>query len=154
MKRVSSLLFPIMFLCLLLGCVQSTPVSFTLEDLPAFSDQPYVVLGDNQPEFSQEELTTASFESYSPLDLLGRCGPAWASVGIDLMPTEERGAIGQVKPSGWQTVKYDFVDGILYNRCHLLAISSRVKCQPGNLITAPRYLNVDGMLPLKLVRTM
>lgn len=151
MKRVSSLLFPIMFLCLLLGCVQSTPVSFTLEDLPAFSDQPYVVLGDNQPEFSQEELTTASFESYSPLDLLGRCGPAWASVGIDLMPTEERGAIGQVKPSGWQTVKYDFVDGkYLYNRCHLLGYQlTGENANRENLITGTRYLNVDGMLPFE-----
>ena len=102
-----------LFLCgciLLSGCAGlagfgGTQVSFSMEDLPAFSGDPYVVIDDNQPDFPQADMTTESFESYSPLDLLGRCGPAYANVGQDLMPTEERGEIGQVKPTGWQTVK-------------------------------------------------
>ena len=92
-----------------------------------------------------------SFEKYSDLDVLGRCGVAFANVGIDTMPTEERGAIGSVKPSGWQTVKYDFVDGkYLYNRCHLIGFQlAGENANPKNLITGTRYLNVDGMLPFE-----
>ena len=87
------------------------------EDIPAFSGDPYVVLLDNEPGFTESQLTSSSYETYSPLDQLGRCGQAMACVGTDLMPTEERGAIGSVKPTGWQTVKYDCVDGkYLYNR--------------------------------------
>ena len=98
---------------------QETAVS--LEDVPDYTGTPYVAVNGNEPEFSQEEMTTEAFESYSPLDALGRCGTAYANVGQELMPTEERGNIGQVRPSGWQTVKYDIVDGkYLYNRCHLI----------------------------------
>ena len=122
--------------------------SFSLEDVPAFSGEPYVVLEDNQPDFDRSALPTASYETYSPLDALGRCGPAEANVGTDLMPTEERGEIGQVKPSGWQTVKYDIVDGqYLYNRCHLIGYQlTGENANEENLITGTRALNVEGML--------
>lgn len=148
-----------LFLCgciLLSGCaglsgLGGTQVSFSMEDLPAFSGDPYVVIDDNQPDFPQADMTTESFESYSPLDFLGRCGPAYANVGQDLMPTEERGEIGQVKPSGWQTVKYDIVDGkYLYNRCHLIGYQlTGENANEENLITGTRYMNVEGMLPFE-----
>ena len=97
------------------------------------------------------EMTSSSYEVYSPLDSLGRCGAASACVGLDLMPTEERGSIGQVKPSGWQTVKYDCVDGkYLYNRCHLIGFQlTGENANKQNLITGTRYMNVDGMLPFE-----
>ena len=125
--------------------------SVTLEELPDFAGEPYVVLSDNQPDFAAEDFTTNSYESYSPLDGLGRCGPAAACVGTDLMPTEERGSIGSVKPSGWQSVKYDCVDGkYLYNRCHLIGYQlSGENANRQNLITGTRYLNVEGMLPFE-----
>lgn len=92
-----------------------------IDGIPAFSGDPYVVINENEPAFTSDEITTDSFESYSPLDSLGRCGVAFACIGTDLMPTEDRGSIGQVKPTGWHTVKYDCVDGkYLYNRCHLI----------------------------------
>ena len=105
------------------------------------------------PYFTEEELVGGweSFETYSPLDLLGRCGPAFASVGRDLMPTEERGNISQVKPSGWQTARYDTVDGeYLYNRCHLIGFQlTGENANERNLITGTRYMNVEGMLPFE-----
>ena len=125
---------------------------FSLEALPVYDGvSPYGVVNGNVPYFSQEEHTTESFETYSPLDDLGRCGAAYANVGRDLMPTEERGAIGQVKPSGWQTVKYDVVDGkYLYNRCHLIGYQLTAEnANRENLITGTRYLNVVGMLPFE-----
>lgn len=119
------------------------------EDIPAYSGEPAVVLNGNQPLFTQEEMTAESFEYYSPLDELGRCGPAFASVGQDLMPTEKRGSISSVKPTGWKTAKYDIVDGDqLYNRCHLIGFQlTGENANEKNLITGTRYLNVDGMLP-------
>lgn len=115
------------------------------------SDVPYVVLNDNEPSFSEDEITTKSFEEYSELDELDRCGAATACVGVDLMPTEERGSIGQVKPSGWHTVKYDNVDGkYLYNRCHLIGYQlSGENANERNLITGTRYMNTEGMLPFE-----
>ena len=123
----------------------------SLESVPAYAGEPYVVLADNQPDFGAAEMTVNSYESYSPLDELGRCGVAVASVGVDLMPTEERGAIGSVKPTGWQSVKYDCVDGkYLYNRCHLIGYQlSGENANKENLITGTRYLNVEGMLPFE-----
>ncbi|MCM1499760.1 MAG: DNA/RNA non-specific endonuclease [Clostridium sp.] len=115
------------------------------------ADSAYVVLNDNIPVFSEEEIATESYEQYSELDDLGRCGTAFACVGIDLMPVEERGNIGQVKPSGWHTIKYDIVDGkYLYNRCHLIGYQlSGENANEKNLITGTRYLNVVGMLPFE-----
>ncbi|MDD3347737.1 DNA/RNA non-specific endonuclease [Oscillibacter sp.] len=125
--------------------------SATLAELPDYDGAPYVALDGNRPDFSPEELTEESFEQYSPLDALGRCGAADANVGVDLMPTEKRGEIGQVRLSGWQTVKYDVVDGkYLYNRCHLIGYQlSGENANQRNLITGTRYLNVDGMLPFE-----
>lgn len=125
--------------------------TFSMDQVPAYSGNAYVAVHDNVPYFSEDELTDQSFESYSPLDDLGRCGPAVASVGQDLMPTEERGSIGQVKPSGWQTVKYDIVDGkYLYNRCHLIGYQLTAEnANEENLITGTRYLNIEGMLPFE-----
>lgn len=115
------------------------------------SDTPYTVVNDNDPTFSEEEITTVSFEQYADLDELGRCGTAFACIGVDLMPTEERGAIGQVRPSGWHTVKYDCVDGkYLYNRCHLIGYQlSGENANEKNLITGTRYMNTVGMLPFE-----
>ena len=124
----------------------------SLENLPEFSDSAYVELNDNQPEFSDEEKQdTQSFETYSELDSLGRCGAAFACIGQDLMPTEDRESISQVKPTGWQTVKYDFVDGkYLYNRCHLIGFQlTGENANEKNLITGTRYMNVEGMLPFE-----
>lgn len=119
--------------------------------VPEYSSSSYISLNDNNPEFKEEDLSVKSYEYYSPLDELGRCGVAVACVGKDLMPTEERGAIGQVKPTGWHTVKYDFVDGkYLYNRCHLIGYQlSGENANERNLITGTRYLNVQGMLPFE-----
>ena len=96
--------------------------SVSLAEIPPFSDEPYVVLEDNQPDFPEEDFTSESFEEYSPLDALGRCGTAYANVGVETMPTESAaGTISSVKPTGWHSVQYDFVDGKnLYNRCHLI----------------------------------
>lgn len=150
-KRFLSLFFVLIFF--LTGCAPSaqTQTSFSLADIPAFSDTPYVVLNDNQPDFADSDFTSEAFETYSPLDELGRCGVAFANVGLETMPTEERGSISQVKPTGWQSVKYDFVDGKnLYNRCHLIGFQLTAEnANKQNLITGTRYMNVEGMLPFE-----
>lgn len=119
-----------------------------IEDIPAYKNKPYVELNDGKPYFTEKDLTTKSFEKYSPLDSLGRCGVAYANVSKKTMPTEKRGSIGQVKPSGWQTIKYDFVDGkYLYNRCHLIGYQlTGENANERNLITGTRYMNTKGML--------
>ena len=125
--------------------------AFSLWEIPAYSGTPYTEVNGNKPYFTEADLTTQSFETYSGLDSLGRCGVAYANVGQDLMPTEPRGEIGAVKPSGWHLVKYDNVDGkYLYNRCHLIAyMLAAENANPQNLITGTRYLNVQGMLPFE-----
>lgn len=121
------------------------------EEIPAFSEDAYVVLNGNVPFFTEEEYTTESYEYYSDLDDLGRCGVTEACIGVDLMPTEERGDIGSVKPTGWHSVKYDIVDGkYLYNRCHLIGFQlAGENANKKNLITGTRYLNIEGMLPFE-----
>jgi DNA-entry nuclease len=123
--------------------------SITLDDIPEYTDSPYVIVNNNQPDFS--DFTTEAFETYGDLDELGRCTGAFANVCPELMPTEERGKIGQIKPTGWHTVKYDFVDGkYLYNRCHLIAyMLTAENANEKNLITGTRYLNTEGMLPFE-----
>ena len=125
--------------------------AFSLREIPAYSGTPYTEVNGNKPYFTEADLTTQSFETYSELDSLGRCGVAYANVGQDLMPTEARGEIGTVKPTGWHLVKYDNVDGkYLYNRCHLIAyMLAAENANPQNLITGTRYLNVQGMLPFE-----
>lgn len=121
------------------------------EEVPQYKGDPYIVIDENEPGFTEEEITDQSFESYSELDSLGRCGQATASVGKNIMPTQKREGIGQVKPSGWHTVKYDNVDGkYLYNRCHLLGYQLTAEnANEKNLITGTRYMNVEGMLPFE-----
>ena len=125
--------------------------AFSTNDITPYSGQPYVVVNNNIPYFSENDLTTKSFEIYSDLDEIGRCGVAYANIGIDIMPTEERGEIGQIKPTGWHTVKYDSVNGkYLYNRCHLIGYQlSGENTNERNLITGTRYMNIDGMLPFE-----
>lgn len=116
------------------------------------TEEPYIKVNGNVPRFSDEEKkTAAAFENYSDLDALGRCGVAFACVGKETMPTEERGPIGSIKPSGWHSVKYDFVDGkYLYNRCHLIGYQLTAEnANEKNLITGTRYLNTKGMLPFE-----
>ena len=133
------------------GAGNHSQTSVSLDSIPEYSGDPYVVVNNNVPFFSKEDLKAEVFESYGDLDSLGRCTVAYSMVGTETMPTEERGSIGQVKPTGWHAVKYDNVDGkYLYNRCHLIgyqltAENANVK----NLITGTRYLNVQGMLPFE-----
>ncbi len=157
MKRVlpALLAFLLLFSLLLGGCSllsSNTDAAYIdLDSLPDYAGEAYVPLLGNQPGFDDADLKRSVFESYSPLDLLDRCGPAFALVGVETMPTENRGSIGQIKPSGWQTVKYDFVDGkYLYNRCHLIGFQlTGENANQENLITGTRYLNVQGMLPFE-----
>ncbi len=130
---------------------QEDAVTITIDEVPVYSGDPYVVINDNEPSFSSEELESDSFESYGELDDLGRCTIAFANLSSELMPQGERGSIGQVKPSGWQTVRYDSVDGkYLYNRCHLIGWQlSGENANERNLITGTRYMNTEGMLPFE-----
>lgn len=130
---------------------QEDAVTITIDEVPVYSGDPYVVINDNEPSFSSEELESDSFESYGKLDDLGRCTIAFANLSSELMPQGERGSIGQVKPSGWQTVRYDSVDGkYLYNRCHLIGWQlSGENANERNLITGTRYMNTEGMLPFE-----
>ena len=127
----------------------TAPVS--LEAIPAYTGSPYIALNGNQPEFEEGDLSTESFETYSPLDSLGRCGPAYACIGQDLMPTEDRESISGVHPTGWVQAEYDTVDGgSLYNRCHLIGFQlTGENANEENLITGTRYMNVEGMLPFE-----
>lgn len=85
--------------------------AFANEVIPEYSGNPYVELNGNVPYFTDEELSTTAFELYSELDSLGRCGACYANICKEIMPTEERGSIGMVKPTGWHTVKYDCITG-------------------------------------------
>ena len=122
--------------------------SYDMSNIPQYSGNSYVVLNDNKPNFTDEDYLKGSFEEYSELDALGRCGVAYANVSVDTIPTEERGSIGQIKPSGWHTVKYDIVSGkYLYNRCHLIGYQlTGENANPKNLITCTRSMNTEGML--------
>lgn len=131
--------------------ISASVESFQLSNVPAYSGQAYVAVHDNVPYFNTDDLSADSFERYGQRDSLGRCTTAYACVGQDLMPTEDRGSIGQVKPTGWHTVKYDCVDGkYLYNRCHLIGYQlTGENANEDNLITGTRYLNTEGMLPFE-----
>lgn len=140
---------------LMAGCfpkdVKGSESALSLADVPAFSENAFVVLNNNQPEFTEEELKPDSYEFYSELDHLGRCGYAMACIGRELMPTEERESISHIKPSGWNQAQYDVVDGNnLYNRCHLIGFQlTGENANEKNLITGTRYMNVEGMLPFE-----
>lgn len=129
---------------------ESSMTGFDVSKIPGFSSEPFYILNNNVPFFNETEKNNKdAFENYSDLDDLGRCGVAYANICIDLMPTEERGEIGQVRPSGWHTVKYNgIVDGnYLYNRCHLIGYQlAGENANEKNLITGTRYMNIVGML--------
>ena len=119
--------------------------------VPPFAGDPYVVINNNQPEFTVDDYTTESYEYYAPQDKHDRCILAMACVGRDLMPTDDRGSISGIKPSGWVQAQYDVVDGKnLYNRCHLIGFQlTGENANESNLITGTRYMNVEGMLPFE-----
>ena len=126
-------------------------IEFDLSTIPEYSGEAYVAINGNEPNFEEKDLTTESYEFYSELDHLGRCGVTVACLGQDLMPTEERESISHVKPSGWVQGQYDFVDGkSLYNRCHLIGFQlAGENANEKNLITGTRYMNTIGMLPFE-----
>ena len=128
--------------------INETEKSYDIGEIPEYSNKPYVIINDNNPNFKETDFKAKSFEKYSNLDSLNRCGTAYANISIDTMPTEERGKIGMIKPSGWHTVKYDIVEGkYLYNRCHLIGYQlTGENANEKNLITCTRYMNTVGML--------
>lgn len=126
--------------------------SVSPDEIPEYEGEPYIVIDDNIPEFDEEDMVTKGFEEYSDLDFLGRCGMAFANVGQDTMPTEERGNISSVYPAGWENEEYDFIEdgGYVYNRCHLIGYQlTGENANEKNLITGTRYMNVEGMLPFE-----
>lgn len=158
MKKIK--LISVFLLGVLLLCACTIPTNpnngpgsetVTLANIPDYSGEPYVILNDNIPEFTSEDLTTNSYEHYSELDELGRCGVAKACIGIDLMPTEDRESISHIIPSGWIQAEYEHVDGKhLYNRCHLIGFQlAGENANEKNLITGTRYMNTGGMLPFE-----
>lgn len=132
------------------GDHNSSITSYELENIPEYSGEPYTIINENKPNFKGEDFLTDTFESYSELDELGRCGVAFANLGKETMPAEgeTRKSISNIKPTGWHNVKYDNINGKnLYNRCHLIAYClSAENDNEKNLITGTRYFNVDGML--------
>jgi len=128
-----------------------TPGDFSLSEVPEYSGEPYCTMNGGVPYFCQGDLKTAAYERYGDLDSLGRCTATEACLCRELMPEDERGPIGMVRPSGWRLDKYDFVDGkYLYNRCHLIGYQlTGENANECNLITGTRYLNVQGMLPFE-----
>jgi len=170
MKQYKIISLLLALLLVLSGCVtevveapvESTPAPvvetqnpeegvITLKNIPEYAGEPYVELYGNQPDFAEDQFTTESYEFYTDLDQIGRCGICFANIGKDLMPTEDRGNISSVHPSGWVQKQYDFVDGkSLYNRCHLIGFQlTGENANDHNLITGTRYLNVEGMLPFE-----
>ena len=155
-KLSATVLLIVLILSLLVGC-SSTEANISLDDIPEFSGKAYVAVNNNVPFFTEEDITSEAFEEYSKLDPLGRCGAAFACIGIEIMPTEDREEIGSVTPSGWKYNKvsnnnqYDFVDGgYIYNRCHLIGFQlAGENANEKNLITGTRYLNIEGMLPFE-----
>lgn len=153
-KRISLIALLLVATILFSGCAfldaifgkDNIPIS--LDEIPEFSGEPFVVINGGVPFFTSEEITTKSYESYSELDELGRCGVAMACIGRDMMPTEDRGDISDVKPTGWHTVKYDCVSGkYLYNRCHLIGYQlTGENDNEKNLVTGTRFMNWDGMV--------
>lgn len=152
--KILSVISCIAILTVLLGkgiaVILAKGLTYTRDNLPDYNGVPYIEVNDNTPEFDSSEYTTEAFESYSPLDSLGRCGTAYALVCIETMPTDERGSISSVTPTGWVQNKYDVSlvsGGYIYNRCHLIGWQlTGENTNKLNLITGTRYLNIDGML--------
>lgn len=150
-EKLRRLLCGLLLLSLLCGCTESPSNDFSLANIPEYSGNAYIAVSGNQPHFTESDFASEAFEDYSELDSLGRCGIAFALLGTETMPTEERGYIGSVRPSGWQLRKYDFIEGkYLYNRCHLIGFQlAGENSNEKNLITGTRYLNISGMLPFE-----
>ena len=163
MKKVILIIINLILVVMLTGCstAESEPAGtnntndktqLITENIPDYTDKIYVEINGNKAEFSDEDKKrTDAFELYTDLDELGRCGAAYANICKELMPTEKRGSIGMIKPSGWQLAKYDSVDGkYLYNRSHLIGFQlAGENANEKNLITGTRYFNVLGMLPFE-----
>lgn len=122
-----------------------------VNNLPKFTGKPYITINGNVPNFSKEDLTTKSYENYSNLDKLGRCGVANAVIGVDLMPKDKRESIYDIKPTAWKAIRDDKIDGgSLYNRSHLIAFQlAGENANEKNLITGTRFLNATGMIPFE-----
>ena len=140
--------------CNLLGRKNPYPhiPSGTLDSLPEFDGEtPYMVINDNLPFFTVEDVTTESYEKYGERDGLGRCTTCIACIGVDIMPTEDRESISHIEPTGWNNVKYDFVpDKYVYNRCHLIGFQlTGESTNRENLITGTQFMNIEGMLPFE-----
>lgn len=131
-----------------IGYAEEQIVSYDINAIPPYSGNPYVIINNNEPDFEDNYKVPEYFEIYNSLDSLGRARQAFASVAIETMPVDERESIGNVKPSGWHTVKYDIVEGkYLYNRCHLIGYQLTAEnANKKNLITCTRYMNTVGML--------
>ena len=173
MKRILRILLPVLlFVLVLLGFfrvrAESSESVYILEAsnsgssigggqtedgfvIPVYNGEEVVSINNNVPGFSEEEISTSEYYEFSELDELGRPGRAAGCIGPSMLATEERGSIGMIRPAGWHTVKYDFIDGLyLYNRCHLIAYQlSDEDDNSLNLITGTRYFNVEGMLPFE-----
>ncbi len=119
------------------------------EEIPEYSGDDVVILHDSVPEFNAYDLAHIQGDHYSDLDELGRCGPAVAMLDTSMMPTQPRGDISMVHPTGWHSVDYpDLIDGgKLYNRSHLIAFSlAGQNANEKNLITGTQHLNQVVML--------
>ena len=128
-----------------------TAEQFTLEMVPPYSGRAYADINGDVPFFTEEEVTAEAFHEYWPLDELGRCTGAYACVGPETLPKQKRGDISMVKPTGWNTNRYDDIDGeMLFNRCHLIGhLLTGQDANERNLVTGTRYMNVEGMLPFE-----
>ncbi|MCI9110699.1 MAG: DNA/RNA non-specific endonuclease [Bacilli bacterium] len=122
--------------------------SYNIKEIPQYNGQNYIILNNNEPNFEENDYTKISFEKYSNLDYLGRATTAFANISKETMPTEKRGSIGMIKPSGWHTIRYDNIEGkYLYNRCHLIGYQlTGENANEKNLITCTRQMNTKGML--------
>lgn len=160
LKRVAIAIVAVAIICFALFCFLKWRSSEAHRKyqaslkIPEYSGQAYAEINGNIPFFDEKDKSTRGFESYSELDSLGRCGVAYANVSRELMPTEDRGEIGSIKPSGWQQAKYEGIVNssppYLYNCCHLIAYCLTAEnANEKNLITGTRYMNVDGMLPFE-----
>jgi len=158
MKRLLRALLPLLVLAAVLLWTQldgeeapAAGETVQLDSIPEYSGEAFCIVNGNQPAFGEEDMASEPFEYFSPLDSLGRCGMTMACVAPELMPTEDRESISNVKPSGWVNVPYSFVDGeYLYNRCHLIGFQlTGENANERNLITGTRYMNVEGMLPFE-----
>ncbi len=165
-KKISVFFLLCMFMLILAGCedkeagsggttdviTEDTYSEFDIKDIPPYSGSTYVEVNNNVPFFTDDEMTTVSYESYSELDYLGRCGVAMACIGVDIMPTEERGEIWHIKPTGWHSIRYPELieDESLYNRSHLIAFQLAAENDnEKNLITGTDYMN-EGMIPFEI----